>query len=29
MKVPVTWEDAQNLPVPANDELKLVAGLTM
>ncbi len=29
MKVPVTWEDAQNLPVPAGDELELVAGLTM
>jgi hypothetical protein len=29
MKVPITWEDAQNLPVPADDELELVAGLTM
>ena len=29
MKVPVTWEDAQSLPIPADDELELVAGLTM
>ncbi len=29
MKVPVTWEDAQSLPVPADGELELVAGLTV
>ena len=29
MKLPVTWEDTQNLPIPADDELELVAGLTM
>jgi len=29
MKLSVTWEDAQNLPIPADDELEFVAGLTM
>lgn len=29
MKVPVTWEDAQSLPIPTDDELELVAGSTM
>lgn len=29
MKVPITWEDAQSLPIPADDELELVAGLKM
>lgn len=29
MKPTVTWKDAQNLPIPADDELELVAVLTM